>query len=341
MKILTNDDMIGMAQVLNEPAITSLPHLDGLIEKHGTMQPENDTIIVSGSGLGRVADSLSRKNFVYGLTEWSDEINQSLAKKIALAHELGMEIPEHKMCDTPLEMDDLCANGYYAISKNVALKRTHGLSITVEAFYNFGKFKNYFIRVCGDRLLYGNVGPMVRNPLTITFSMPNASLKPWFEKLAKIISDKSHNYKGPVTITGIVFDDKCIYQDIQFGYDYDYELAKYALCGDKSITGEAKVPKGYAATIRMYDIKKESLRLRGSGRWLFPLHCSASPEEHSIISTGESPIVVVGIGDKIVTAYTNAYEELKKIKTQELCYRPDGGRYALDWWKKAKAAGIL
>ena len=341
MKILTNNDMIGMAQVLDVPAVTSLPHLEGLIEKSGSTFTENDTIIVSGSGLGAAADSLSRKNVVYGLTEWADEINQSIAKKITLAVMLGMEIPDYRIVDTMQEMDDLCANGYYPISKNVAIKRTHGLSITVEAFYNYGKFSNYFIRVSGDRLLYGNVGPMVPNALTCTFSMPNAALKPWFQKLAGIISERSPNYKGPVTITGHVFKDSCIYQDIHFGYNYDYELAKHCLCGLGSITNEAKIPKGYATTIRLYDIREEGLRLRGSGKYLFPLHCSADSEKQSIVSTGETPIVAVGLGEKIVTAYNNAYEEIKKVKTQELCYRPDGGRYAVEWWKKAKQAGIL
>lgn len=330
-----------MAQVLDVPAITSLPHLEGLIEKSGSAFPENDTIIVSGTGLGAAADSLSRKNAVYGLSEWADEINQSMAKKIALALSLGMEIPDYKVVGTLQEMDDICANGYYAISSNVALKRTHGLSITVEAFYNYGKFSNYFIRVSGDRLLYGNVGPMVPRALTCTFSMPNAALKPWFEKLASIISEKSHSYKGPVAITGLVFKESCIFQNIHFGYEYDYELAKYCLCGPGSITNEAKVPKGYATTIRMYDIREEGLRIRGSGKYLFPLHCSADTAQQSIVSTGETPLLAVGLGDKIVTAYNNAYEEIKKVKTQELCYRPDGGRYAVEWWKKAKQAGIL
>lgn len=342
MKIVTNNDFIGMAQVLGVPAATKSPHLEGLISKTGVYESSEGPVIFSGDGFGEVADSIKKKGgTVYGLTAWTDNINTDLKARIKLATAIGMKIPEFKVASSIGEMDDLCASGWVALTKTIALKRTHGLSLTVEAFYKFGKFRNYFVKLTGDRLLYGNVGPMVPNALTCIFSMPNPALKKWFIKLAEVLYEQDHSYLGPVTMSGIVFGDECIFEDIKFGYDYDFELAKNVLCGPAIIVGEGPVPKGYASTIRMYDIDRGGLRIKGSGKYIYPLHCCENRQDHTIISSGFTPVVVVGVGDKIGTSYANAYEELSKIKTQELCYRSDGGRYAVEWWKKAKAARLI
>jgi len=350
MMILTNNDFIGMADVLGCPVIGPEKHLDGIVKKIGMVPSLPATILVSGDGLGRTASSLSKDHNVYGLSQWTDAINMSIYLKIELALRLSMKIPEYKICTNQEEMDDVCANGWDQITKTVAFKRHDGLPLCVEAFYNNGKFRNYFIRVGANRLLYGNVGPLVHNPLTTTFSMPSPKMKPWFLRLADIIARESSEYKGPVELSGIIHGDVCVFKDIRFGYDFDYELAKMRLCSESQnpirssiILGEGKIPKGYASTVRMYDIRQEGLRLgkivNAHVGWVHPLHCKF--DMGTFISTGDTPFVVVGVGDKIVTSFTNAFGIIRGIKIQELCYRSDGGKYATEWWKASKTAGIL
>jgi hypothetical protein len=342
MIILTNNEFSAVSRVIDCPVLSQDTHLHGLVTKVGIMPTIPETVFVSGSGLGSSASSLSNTHQVYGLSSWTDLINTHLNRKLQLAVKLGMLIPNFKICSDQMEFDTLCATGQWeTLTKNILFKKTHGLSLCVEAFYHKGEFKNYFVKVKGTRLLYGNVGPIVKNPITTTFSMPNPKLVPWFEKLSKIMLLESPEYRGPVTISGIIFGDKCTFKDIVFGYDADTELAKIALCGKTILVGECKVPKGYASTVRLYDIRKEKLRLGSEiPEYVHPAQCIRD-EDGNLVSSGETPFIVVGLGDKIVTSFDNAYEIVRKVKVQELCYRPDGGTYAVEWWKKSKAAGLL
>lgn len=315
--------------------------LDGIIDPP---QITDNILLFAGVGLGEEATKISAECTVYGASKWTDEINSDLEKRIRLSYEIGMSIPAYKKFQFPEERDLYCLDNpfWVPIYKTLAIKTDRGIPLCTEAFYENGVFKNYMVKVYGNRLLKGNKGCQAESAMTVTFTQPNPVNKPLFLELAKQIQKNAPEYRGPVTIETIS-TDKHWYHDLKFGYDFDHEYGKMALYGKEVVFGKGNYCKGFVVTVRLYDIRKEGLYLDRvvdiDRKYLVPIECKM--EDGRLRSCGEVPLVAIGMGTTIKQAFENCYEWITKIGVRDLCYRSDGEKYAVDWWRRAKGVKII
>lgn len=342
MVIVSNDTGIGLALAIGCKLCTPLKVLDGIVENIGTIPDSSEPVIFSGTGFGRIATGMSSRRPVYGAAEWADKVNEFPDIGFELALKMGMTLPEFKIASTPEMRHKYDSDPQYEnITTSVYMKKIGGRPLTVEAFYDGTKFKNYFVKITEDRLLFNNVGAFVGDALTTVFSMPNTKLKPMFKKLAEELAMECPEYRGIVTISALVFEDKVLLRYVRFGYDTAAEIAKIALCGRTIVTGSAEIPTGFASVVSLYDIRKEGLRVDRitSDKYCIPLMVNKTAE--GIFTCGEEVAMCIGMGVTIKDSFANAYEVIKKVQTKDLCYRPDGGDYAITWWKFSQKTGQM
>lgn len=342
MVVVSNDTGVGLSLAIGCKLCPSINVLNGIADKIGTIPDGAEPVIFSGSGFGRIATGMSTRRPVYGAAEWADQVNEYPDLGFELAVKMGMKLPEYRVETDPkkkhsLDIDPIWEN----ITESVYIKKTTGRPLTVEAFYDGTRFKNYFVKITEDRLLYNNVGAFVGDALTTVFSMPNTKLKPMFQKLSQELAIECPEYRGVVTISALVFDDKILLRYVRFGYDPAAEIAKIALCGRTIVTGSAPIPTGFASVVSLFDIRNENLRVDkiASEKYCIPFMVDMTAD--GIFTCGEAVAGCIGMGTTIKESFANAYEVVKKVQTKDLCYRPDGGDYAITWWKFSQKTGQM
>jgi hypothetical protein len=344
MVVISNNEGRGLGPFLQVPLVWDGKSLMGIAEIAKSIQ-NADQLLFCGKGYGAEAEALATSNDVYGASLYADSINDNIGNRMELATELGMSIPEYKRFSTPEERDIYIVENEHwePLSARYAIRKNRGVPITAEAFYEDGKFKNIFCKIQGDRLLYNNNGAYTPSSVTTTFSQPNVIIKKLFYKLADIISIKDRTFKGPVTISTVSTDDQHWYRNIHFGYDVDHEYGKIALCGGRIVLGEGDVCKGFATTVRLYDVLKQGLFLDKVSeidrKYIVPVDCTM--ENGRLKSCGLVPLVCIGLGSTIKKSFENCYAIVRSTGIRDLCYRPDGEAYAFDWWRRAKRVGAI
>lgn len=336
MQIVSNNEGRGLAVMLGATLISSDSFLDGIATKRGVIDPE-ESILFAGTGYGQIATTLSSKRPVFGASVWTDKINDYPDRMFELAADIGMRFPKFHIVDGV----EALSGAYEQVSSRVYIKKEGGIRLSVEAFYSDGTFKSFFAKYHGDRILYNNEGPKVGRTTCLVFSQPKTALKKYFDRLAPKIALDAPEYRGPVTIEARISGDDVCCRSIRFGYDFDFEYAKVMLCGKEILTGKAKPPTGYGSTIRLCDIRGEGIE---AGKVTGDKYCvpvGVIAEDGVVTSCGETVAVCVGIGDTIKSSFENCGEVVRRVKSIDMCYRPDGGQAALHWWKEAKKEGIL
>jgi hypothetical protein len=351
MVVVANNEGKGLAPYLEVPLVHKDDSLVGICSPANNI-PIGAPVVFCGNSYGSDAAALSSTNPVYGSSIYTDKINSSLGDRLELALNIGISIPKYKKFDSSEERDlYLYDNPHWeAMYGQYALQREQGVPITVEAFYEHGKFRNYFCKIQGDRLLANNKGAFAPSSCTCTFSQPNVPTRFIFKNLAQHLMTHAPYFKGPVTIETISHENKHWYRKLNFGYDFDHEFAKVALCSERNsekgrhiVLGEGEIPKGFATTIRMYDVFKQGYYLdrvaKIDRRFIVPIDCTIDNDR--LKSCGLVPLVCIGLGKTIIESFQNAYEVVRSIGIKDLCYRPDGENYTVDWWKRAKRVGLI
>ncbi len=342
MVVVSNNAGVGLAQVIGCTLCSPIPVLEGIYKREGTLPDGTDPVIFCGSGFGKIATGLSSKRPVYGSCDWTEKVNTYPELGFELALKMGMVLPEYKISQDPEIQHSLDTSQIWEkLTQSVYIKKTSGRPLTVEAFYEHGRVKNFFVKIQEDRLLYNNVGASVGAALTTIFSMPNTKLKPMFYSLCKELAIECPEYRGIITLSAIIFDDKTMFKSIRFGYDPYAEIAKIMMCGKQIITGAGNIPLGYASSVGLYDIRSEGLRVDkiNSEKYCIPLNVNAT--EAGIFSGGEDVAVCIGLGSTIKESFENAYEIVKRVQTKDICYRSDGGDYAITLWKFMQKNGYM
>lgn len=335
MQIVSNSEGRGLAFLLGATLVSNEAALDGIVKKSGVIDPD-EAVLFAGDGFGAVASSVAAKRPVFGASAWTDRINEYPDRMFELAANAGMVLPRFRITDG----EEALSGEYEKISHRVYIQKKGGIRLSVEAFYADGQFRHYFAKYHGDRIMYDNTGPVVGRSTCLIFSQPNTALKKYFERIAPILALEAPEYRGPVTIEARISDEVSV-RSIRFGYDFDFEYAKIALCGKEVLTGKVKPPLGFGSTIRLCDIRNDGIPADNVVTDKYCIPVMVMEDGGSIRSCGETVAVCIGIGETIKTSFENCIEVVKKVKSIEMCYRPDGGTAALKWWKEAQKTGIL
>jgi hypothetical protein len=342
MIILSRNNGSGLATITNSPLLSDS---NGITKSIKELPSTSDTIIIVGEGYGEHVNSLTNTHAVFGSSSWTDKVNLSVKKKIELAIELGLKIPEYKIIDKGVDLFLSDNPDWERLSDNVAVRPEHGMTLCAEGFYERGEFSNFFVKIYGKKLLYGEAGPDMGISLFSTFTQPNIITRDIFDKLAGIISEEAREYRGPVTIETVSFPSSesgrySIYRNIHFGYDPLFEMSKVGLCGPGIITGSVVIPKGYCSGVVLFDPLLSNTYIKGfDNKWTIPIDCVKTTD--GIVSSGLIAGLGIGIGENIHSSFENAYEFIRKITSRHLCYRPDGAKMCVSWWKNAKNVGII
>ena len=334
MIVVSNNTGVGLAQVIGCKLSTPNNTLNGIADNIGTIPDGTDPIIFVGKGFGKIATGMSSRRPVYGSADWTDKVNEYPELGMELALKMGMKLPEYKVVSDPDAQHRYDTNLQWdKLTKSCYIKKTTGRPLTVEGFYDGQRFRNFFVKIAEDRLLHNNVGANVGCALSTLFSMPNTKLKPMFALLAQELAIECPEYRGVVTISAVIFDNKIMFRYVRFGYDPHAEISKVFLCGKPVITGAGNIPLGFASTVSLYDIRKEGLRVDriASEKYCIPIMVNMTDD--GIITSGEETAVCAGLGTTIKESFENAYQIVKKVQVKDLCYRADGGTYALSVWK--------
>ena len=339
MQIISNNEGRGLAHLLGATLVSTGIELDGIVQRRDFIDTE-ETVVFAGTGFGSTATELSAKRPVFGASLWTDRINDNPDLMFALASQAGMSFPTFHILK---ETDGPLSAAYERISQRVYIKKEGGIRLSCEAFFADGTFKSYFAKYHGDRILYNNEGPKVGRSTCLIFSQPNTVLRKHFEALAPIIALEAPEYRGPVTIEARIIGSEVRCRSIRFGYDFDFEYAKIALCGKEVLTGKSKsLPTGFGSTIRLCDIRREEFEAERvvTDRYCVPVGVKRT-DDGRVVTCAETVAICVGLGEKIRDSFDNCLEAVRRVKTVDMCYRPDGGSAALHWWKEAQKEGIL
>ena len=337
MQITSNNEGRGLAALLGATLITTTPELDVIVQKRGVIDPD-EAVIFAGPGYGEIASTIASRRPVFGASAWTDKVNAYPDRMFELAANAGMRYPKFHVIDG----DEALSGAYEQVSSRVYIKKEGGIRLSVEAFFADGTFRLFFAKYHGDRILFNNEGPRVGRSTCLVFSQPNTILKKYFERLAPIISLEAPEYRGPVTIEARVSGTDVCCHSIRFGYDFDFEYAKVFLCGKEILTGKVKtLPTGFGSTIRLCDIRQEGFDAgKVVDKYCIPVGIRQD-DDGRFVTCAETVAICVGVGAKIKDSFDNCLEVVRRVKTADMCYRPDGGQAALHWWKEAQKEGIL
>ena len=338
MQIVSNTEGRGLAAILGATLVSPGPELDGIVQKRDFLDSE-ETVIFAGTGFGETASTISSRRPVFGASIWTDKVNAYPDRMFELAAIAGMRFPKFHVT---VSGDEALSGAYEQVSTRVYIRKEGGIRLSVEAFFAEGSFKSFFAKYHGDRILYNNEGPKVGCSTSLVFSQPNTVLRKYFDRIAPIISLEAPEYRGPVTIEARVSGTDVCCHSIRFGYDFDFEFAKVFLCGKEILTGKVRsLPTGFGSTIRLCDIRRDGFDVGAlDSKYCVPTGVRKADDGRAV-SCAETIAVCVGIGDTIKNSFTNCLEVVRKVKTPDMCYRPDGGGAALHWWKEAQKEGIL
>jgi len=257
---------------------------------------------------------------------------QQLQYNIALAFDIGLEVPELKYLRTiPEEERDAVVNDPFSWRiypyLNLAIQRITGLEMTWTAWWDGERFKNITLSIQDKWLLDGNQGVELESNLVTVFKGETLTIGKHIGRLAKNIKEKDPEFKGFVSMDLIFKKGKAYYKAIHFGVSYDYVYCLSKMAGINPDLLAVKLEKNE-------DVNLE-LDYAGSVRlWSYPYEAEYNKEvllensEH--ILEGDESFICVCSGKSIACVWKRVYEVLHNSKLYEACYRTDGHYRATD-----------
>jgi len=254
--------------------------------------------------------------------------NSQVQYNVALAFELGMDVPETLFLGNLEDKDEIFFSPEWDIlSHNFALRHIEGIEITASAFWNGESFSYFTLSSRDNYLLSGAQGiKLSDNILTCWSGKLNIT-----KKIFKRIEEKLLNeeFIGFVHFDIVLDEDRAYYQKITFGSTVDFITCLSELHDkhmDVLTRDEDKRPRGFASSLRLfvypYDPDTNILYIDSCVR---EKRFNQSP---IIVQKGDESYILCRKGSTIKDSWREIYKDTKGLALHGICFRTDGGRKA-------------